>query len=174
MASLILRCGPYGHVGNGDTRPFQSSGASGAYPVNCAKSGWPSQSWAAIFVRSGNGPGSIPVSGSCGLGATLTTTRASAFVILNFCYQATSAFNISIQYSFTSVTPPATLSTSYIAEVFTLEGGGGSSGGSGTSGSISTSCPASLLGRFRFRIDGITSLPPPSPRRETTLSVTIT
>lgn len=41
----ILRAGPWGNLSDS----FQSTGSTGAYPVNIAKNNWPTQNWAAYY-----------------------------------------------------------------------------------------------------------------------------
>ena len=59
----ILRAGPWGNLTNAfQPVPFDTSGQLDYYPVNCAKTDWPSQVWTAWYEveESGcNGPATI-------------------------------------------------------------------------------------------------------------------
>ena len=46
----ILRAGPWGNLSNAfQPVPFDTSGQLDHYPVNCAKTNWPTQNWAAWY-----------------------------------------------------------------------------------------------------------------------------
>src|SRR6056300_1339781 len=46
----ILRAGPWGNLTNAfQPVPFDTSGQLDYYPVNCAKTNWPTQNWAAYY-----------------------------------------------------------------------------------------------------------------------------
>lgn len=171
----IIRAGPWGTVGS----PFASAGTSGTYPVNCARSGWPDQSWTAFWTRSNqiNGPlAGAPTSGTMGLGSTITVQRASAEIIINFCYQATEPTYIYVNGSFGTASRGATTALEWSVET-TEDGttGGGSSPSLGSSFGGAYNLPATVFGRFRFRVFALTPTTAVTgqPRQEVTLSVTV-
>ena len=162
----ILRCGPWGHVGGGDTRPFESVGAEDSYPVNCAKTNWDTLgAWSCLWVRSTQPNSGFPTTGSISLGGSVAVTRATAFIIFNFCYQADQSFTITLDWTISSpVTPARTL----VYNTYTIEGSDVEQTISiGNSGIQNITCSASVLGRFRARFDAIT--PDVRPRREATI-----
>jgi hypothetical protein len=170
----IVRVGPWGSIGT----PFASRDTLGTYPVNCARSGWPDQPWAAYWIRSQQLPLSagIPTSGVMGLGSTVTVTRASAFITINFCYQATEPTYIYVNGSFGTASRGATTVLEW--SVQTTEGdtiSGGDSPSLGSSFGSSYNLPATVFGRFRFHVSATTPTQAETgfPRQEVDLSVTL-
>lgn len=181
MAIGIIRAGPYGHVGPPrGTQPFESAGAAGSYPVNCAKTDWPDQQWEALWVRSTQLPldAGIPTTGSIALGGTIEVKRSTAFIIVNFCYQATQEFGLSVSSTIGDADRGVSLST-LSSSIYTIEGD-----------TIDESedvevgigydkfyyLPATVFGRFRFELRVNTKTVAEtgvSPRQEVELSVTV-
>ena len=169
----IIRAGPWGTVGS----PFASAGTSGTYPVNCARSGWPDQSWTASWTRSQQPAlGSPPGSGEMGLGSTITVLRATAFITINFCYQATEPTYIYVNGSFGTASNGATTVLEWSVET-TEDGttGGGSSPSLGSSFGTAYNLPATVFGRFRFFVSATTPTREVTgqTRQEVNLSVTV-
>lgn len=170
----IVRAGPWGNVGT----PFASPNTPGTYPVNCARTGWPDQPWAAWWTRSAQLPLSagIPTSGEMGLGSTVTVRRASAGITIFFCYQATDDTNIYVNGSFGYASNGADTILEWSVE--TIEGGtdGGSFSPSlGSSFESGYNLPATVFGRFKFRVFALTPTQAATgqPRQEVLLSVTL-
>ena len=74
----ILRAGPFGNLSDS----FQASAGASSYPVNCAKTDWPAQAWAAYYILDtdeGGCPGisqievEWPVTSNFGATVTYTT-----------------------------------------------------------------------------------------------------
>lgn len=181
MAIGIIRAGPYGHIGPPrGTQPFESAGAAGSYPVNCAKADWPDQPWEALWSRSSQlAPNAgLPTTGSIALGGTIEVKRATAFIVVNFCYQATQEFGLNVSSTIGDADRGVSLST-LSSSIFTLEGD-----------TINTSenvevgigydntyyLPATVFGRFRYELRVNTKTVAEtgvSPRQEVELSVTV-
>lgn len=177
MAIGIIRAGPYGHIGPPrGTHTFESAGAVDSYPVNCAKADWPDQPWAALWVRSAQA--GLPTTGSIALGDTIEVKRATAVIIVNFCYQATQEFEINVSGTVGEADRGVNLST-LKSSIFTLEGD-----------TIDTdevvdvpssfdktyNLPPTVFGRFRFELRVNTKTVAETgvgPRQEVELSVTV-
>lgn len=181
MSLEIIRAGPYGHIGPPrGTQPFESAGTVNSYPVNCAKADWPDQPWAASWVRSTQLPLSdgIPTTGSMALGNTITVTRATAFIIVNFCYQATESFQINVNGTIGSADRGVNLSQ-LNSSIFTIEGATIDESevvDVPSSYSKTYNLPATVFGRFRFELRVNTKTVQEtgvSPRQEVPLSVTV-
>lgn len=169
----IIRAGPWGTVGS----PYASAGTSGTYPVNCARSGWPGQSWEAHWVRSRQPAlGDPPTSGTMGLGSTIDVLRATALITINFCYQATEPTYIYVNGSFGTASEGADTSLAWSVE--TTEGGttsGGDSPSLGSSFGSAYNLPATVFGRFRFSVSATTPTQAVTgkPRQQVQLYVTV-
>lgn len=174
-----MRAGPYGHIGGGDTRPYELEGAADAYPVNCAKTDWDSAApWKALWVRSTQPNTENLATGNMGFGEAIEVTRATAFIIINFCYQATEAFTINVNGSigpaYLGVQNSLLKKTIYTIEGETLDET--ESPEVESSYDKSYTLPATVFGRFRFelRVNTLTvQQTGVSPRQEITLSATL-
>lgn len=149
----ILRAGPYGNVSNG-VITAHSDGGSGVYPVNCANKNWPNKNWTTSWQRSFQpSSGSPPTTGEAGLGEAVFVRRLTAFVIFNFCYQATSPWNINISWSMTGGLEPVSREITYTYE--TIDGISSTNLFSiNANGSSTVALPATSFGRFRVRVQG--------------------
>lgn len=181
MAIGIIRAGPYGHVGPPrGTQPFESAGAADAYPVNCAKADWPDQPWEALWVRSTQLPldAGIPTTGSIALGGNIEVKRSTAFIIVNFCYQATQEFEINVSGTVGDADRGVSLST-LSSSIFTIEGdtiNESEDVGVPSSYDKTYTLPATVFARFRFELRVNTKTVAEtgvSPRQEVELSVTV-
>ena len=114
----ILRAGPWGNLTNAfQAVPFDTSAELTYYPVNCAKTNWPSQAWTAWYEVAGCcTPASITISGS--YSGTLTRTENPSFPDCQYytgtldggetgeVYWDTYSYTYSTLYGSTTVYPP--------------------------------------------------------------------
>ena len=157
--SKINRVGPWGHFGSADVRPFEpapidvTSPLLDTYPVNCAISNWPNQVWKAKFGRSGQPTTGIPSRGVVDFNTELFVTSRTAFIILNFCYQATQDFFININWIVSQTEGQVSRNLEWSNE--TIEGIDYSFNNSiPSNGELSCEIKATTFGRFRCRIQG--------------------
>jgi hypothetical protein len=105
----ILRVGPWGNLNEWyKPAPFDTAIASIYYPINCALEDWPNQTWASFAITDSGFPSDLDETFSkAGLGESVSKTsdgsllRVTPHVSFYFCYQATDAFNVNFNWSFT-------------------------------------------------------------------------
>lgn len=157
--SRINRVGPWGHFGSLDVRPFEptpvdvTSPLLSTYPVNCAISNWPNQVWKAKFTRSAQPSTGIPSRGVVDLNTELSVAGRTAFIILNFCYQATQDFSLDINWTISETQGQVARNLEWSNE--TIEGIDYSYNNSiPSSGKLTCEIKATTFGRFRCRVQG--------------------
>lgn len=149
----ILRAGPYGKLNSGVVTAH-SNGGDGLHPVNCANKNWTNKNWTTSFQRSFQpSSGSPPTTGEVGLGESVSVLRLTAFVIFNFCYQATDPWDINISWNMTGGDEPVSRSIEYTYE--TIDGLlTDNSFLINANGSTTVKLPATSFGKFRVRVKG--------------------
>jgi hypothetical protein len=95
----ILRAGPWGNlVSPHEDVPAIIDEDTDIYPVNCAKGDWPNQPWAALVEKFVFGE-EYAIKG---LNDTVTINTDFGYIDFHFCYQATQAFDININWLITA------------------------------------------------------------------------
>ena len=97
----ILRAGPWGNLNNpheDEADPNESPYS----PVNCGRNNWPNQTWGAVATAEDIEIEPFPYSSVVGLNETVTGQTDLGGISFVFCYQATAAFNIDFNWSFTN------------------------------------------------------------------------
>ena len=111
-----------------------------------------------------------------GLGSTIEVVRATAFITINFCYQATDPTYIYVNGSFGTASRGATTILEW--SVQTTEGDMISESyipSLGSSFGTAYNLPATVFGRFRFNVSATTPTQSVTgfPRQEVELNVTL-
>jgi hypothetical protein len=173
--SKINRVGPWGHLGSADVRPFSpvpvdvAAASVNTYPVNCAGSDWPNQIGQIKFGRSVQLGTNLPSRGVISFGETISVTRSTAFLLFNFCYQATEDFCLKVVWSM--IEPAGQVDRNLQWSYETLEGDIYSYDEPiASNGEITCNLKAAMFGRFRCRIQGYSN--PPTPNVILTASIT--
>ena len=95
----ILRAGPWGNLNNpheDEADPNESPYS----PVNCGRNNWPNQTWGAVATAEDIDIEPFPYSSVVGFNETVTGRTDLGGISFVFCYQATAAFNIEFNWSF--------------------------------------------------------------------------
>ena len=150
----ILRAGPWGNLGNPhqDVPPVIDENTV-IYPVNCAKGDWPNQPWRLLYQTDSD----ITVSaGTVALGSPVVANGViNATVFLDFNWQATEAFDVTLQWDITS-TSGNTIFPTLEWQYDTIEGTGDYFFNTPTdSGTIDITLPASTFGTFSAYVYGM-------------------
>mgnify|MGYP003652124349 FL=1 len=148
----ILRAGPWGNLSNPhEDEPAIIDEDTDIYPVNCAKSDWPNQSWKLVYDTANDSSESVSV-GTAALGSPVVVTGIYyAQVFLAFCYQATEDFVVTFQWDISS--DGSNLFTSLLYHYNTIEGTTDFSSNTLTdSGTMDITLPASTFGYFDIDI----------------------
>jgi len=149
----ILRAGPWGNLNNPHVdEPAVKDDQTNIYPVNCARGNWPNQPWRLLYNKNTD----IGINtGTAALGSPVTADGVIyATVNLDFNWQATEAFDVTLQWDITSTSNSVfpTLEWQYN----TIEGTGDYFFDTPLdSGTIDITLPASTFGTVRAYIDGI-------------------
>lgn len=148
----ILRAGPWGNLNNPhQDEPAVKDDQTNIFPVNCARGNWPNQPWRLLYSTSSD----ITIeTGTAALGSPIVSEGVIyATVFINFNWQATEDFEITLQWDITSnqsVYP--TLDWQYI----TIEGTGDYFFDTpADNGDMDITLPASTFGHFRAYVDGL-------------------
>ena len=151
----ILRAGPWGNLSSPhEDEPAVKDDQTNIYPVNCARGNWPNQPWRLLYNKNTD----IGINtGTAALGSPVTADGVIyATVNLDFNWQATEAFDVTLQWDITSTSNSVfpTLEWQYN----TIEGTGDSFFDTPSdSGSIDITLPASTFGTFSASVDGVDS-----------------
>ena len=149
----ILRAGPWGNLNNPHVdEPAVKDDQTNIYPVNCARGNWPNQPWRLLYNKNTD----IGINtGTAALGSPVTADGVIyATVNLDFNWQATEAFDVTLQWDITSTSNSVfpTLEWQYN----TIEGTGDYFFDTPLdSGTIDITLPASTFGTFEAYVDGI-------------------
>ena len=149
----ILRAGPWGNLNNPHVdEPAVKDDQTNIYPVNCARSDWPNQPWTLLYNKNSD----ISIStGTAALGSPVTADGVIyATVNLDFNWQATEAFDVTLQWDITSTSNSVFPTLEWFWD--TIEGTGDYYFDTPSdSGTIDITLPASTFGTVRAYIDGI-------------------
>jgi len=149
----ILRAGPWGNLNNPHVdEPAVKDDQTNIYPVNCARGNWPNQPWRLLYNKNTD----IGINtGTAALGSPVTADGVIyATVNLDFNWQATEAFDVTLQWDITSTSNSVfpTLEWQYN----TIEGTGDYFFDTPLdSGTIDITLPASTFGTFSASADAI-------------------
>ena len=149
----ILRAGPWGNLNNPHVdEPAVKDDQTNIYPVNCARSDWPNQPWTLLYNKNSD----ISIStGTAALGSPVTADGVIyATVDLDLNWQATEAFDVTLQWDITSTSNSVFPTLEWFWD--TIEGTGDYYFDTPSdSGTIDITLPASTFGTVRAYIDGI-------------------
>ena len=151
----ILRAGPWGNLNNPhEDEPAVKDNQTNIYPVNCARSDWPNQPWRLLYNKS------TEISrdtGTAALGSPIVGEGINyAYVALDFNWQATEAFDVTLQWDMTSTQSGSAIYPLLEWEYYTIEGTGEYVFDTPSdSGSINITLPASTFGNFSAYTEGI-------------------
>ena len=149
----ILRAGPWGNLDSPhEDEPAVKDDQTNIYPVNCARGNWPNQPWRLLYNKNTD----IGINtGTAALGSPVTADGVIyATVNLDFNWQATEAFDVTLQWDITSTSNSVfpTLEWQYN----TIDGPADYYFDTPSdSGTIDITLPASTFGTVRAYIDGI-------------------
>jgi hypothetical protein len=150
----ILRAGPWGNLNSPHVdEPAVKDVLTSIYPVNCARGDWPNQPWRLLYFEDTD----ISINtGTAALGSPIVANGVVfATVSLDFNWQATEAFDVTLQWDITS-TSGNTIFPSLEWQYNTIEGTADYFFITPTvSGSIDITLPASTFGTFSAYVDGI-------------------
>ena len=149
----ILRAGPWGNLSSPhEDEPAVKDDQTDIYPVNCARGNWPNQPWRLLYNENSD----IGINtGTAALGSPIVADGVIyATVDLDFNWQATEDFDVTLQWDITSTSSSVfpTLEWQYN----TIEGTGDYFFDTPLdSGTIDITLPASTFGTFSAYADGI-------------------
>ena len=109
----ILRAGPWGNLDSPhEDEPAVKDDQTDIYPVNCARSDWPNQPWRLL----GNANSDISIdTGTAALGSPIVAEGdIYATVYLDFNWQATQDFDVTLQWDILPLTLMEVYSLHYI------------------------------------------------------------
>ena len=151
----ILRAGPWGNLNNPHVdEPAVKDDQTNIYPVNCARGNWPNQPWRLLYNKNTD----IGINtGTAALGSPVTANGGIyAAVDFDFNWQATEAFDVTLQWDMTSTQSGSSIYPTLEWRYITIEG---------TvyyffdtpldSGSMDITLPASTFGNFSAYTEGI-------------------
>ena len=151
----ILRAGPWGNLNNPHVdEPAVKDDQTNIYPVNCARGNWPNQPWRLLYNKNTD----IGINtGTAALGSPVTANGGIyAAVDFDFNWQATEAFDVTLQWDMTSTQSGSSIYPTLEWRYITIEG---------TvyyffdtpldSGSMDITLPASTFGNFSAYVYGI-------------------
>jgi len=151
----ILRAGPWGNLNSPhEDEPAVKDDQTNIYPVNCARSDWPNQPWTLLYNKNSD----ISIStGTAALGSPVTADGVIyATVDLDFNWQATEDFDVTLQWDMTSTQSGSSIYPTLIWQYYTIEGTGEYVFDTPSdSGSINITLPASTFGTFSASADAI-------------------
>ena len=150
----ILRAGPWGSLSSPhESEPAVIDENTVIYPVNCARGDWPNQPWRLLYTENSD----ITINtGTAALGSPIVANGVIyANVYLDFNWQATEAFDVTLQWDITSASGN-TILPSLEWQYNTIEGTSDYFFNTPTdSGGIDITLPASTFGTFSAYVDGI-------------------
>lgn len=153
----ILRAGPWGNLSSPhEDEPAVKDDQTNIYPVNCARGDWPNQPWRLLYNKNSD----INISaGTAALGSPIAASGDTyATVSLDFNWQATEDFDVTLQWDITTSSPTGSIFPSLGWFWDTIEGTGDSFFDTPSdSGSIDITLPASTFGTFSASVDGVDS-----------------
>jgi len=151
----ILRAGPWGNLDSPhEDEPAVKDDQTDIYPVNCARSDWTNQPWRLL----GNANSDISIdTGTAALGSPITAEGdIYATVSLDFNWQATQDFDVTLQWDITTSNPDGSIFPSLEWQYNTIEGTGDYFFNTPTdNGTIDITLPASTFGTFSAYVEGI-------------------
>lgn len=149
----ILRAGPWGNLNNPhQDEPAVKDDQTNIFPVNCAKVDWPNQPWRLLYNKNND----IGIStGTAALGSPIVGNGVIySGVSLEFNWQATEDFEITLQWDITST--QASLYPTLQWQYTTIEGTSDFFFDTpADNGTIDITLPASTFGSFSANVDGI-------------------
>ena len=149
----ILRAGPWGNLDSPhEDEPAVKDDQTDIYPVNCARSDWPNQPWRLL----GNANSDISIdTGTAALGSPIVAEGdIYATVYLDFNWQATQDFDVTLQWDITSTS--SSVFPALVWQYYTIEGTEDYFFNTPTdNGTIDITLPASTFGNFSAYVDGI-------------------
>jgi len=149
----ILRAGPWGNLGSPhEDEPAVKDDQTNIYPVNCARGDWPNQPWRLLYTK--NSDIDIDV-GTAALGSPIVANGfIYADVFMDFNWQATEDFEITLQWDITST--QASVYPTLEWQYTTIEGTGDYFFNTpADNGTIDITLPASTFGSFSAYVVGI-------------------
>jgi len=151
----ILRAGPWGNLNSPhEDEPAVKDDQTNIYPVNCARGDWPNQPWRLLYSKNTD----IGINtGTAALGSPIVAEGVIyAYVILDFNWQATEAFDVTFQWDMTSTQPGSGVYPTLEWQYDTIEGTGDYYFDTPLeSGTIDITLPASTFGTFSAYAYGI-------------------
>ena len=148
----ILRAGPWGNLDSPhEDEPAVKEDQTNIFPVNCAKVDWPNQPWKLLYTA--NSDITIETE-TAALGSSIVSEGVIyATVFINFNWQATEDFEITLQWDITSSQGFAYPTLDW--QITTIEGTSEYFFDTpAESGTMDITLPASIFGHFRASVDG--------------------